>query len=245
MRRTNGLSNMSETVTDGILDYEYAKRRGFKGYMRYRLRRRTREVLAAIEQFAGTPVHDIIDLGTADARMLDVIHQRYKDARCVGVEYNEELAGFAKANFPGLEIIRGDVQSLGFSDESFDVAAAAAVIEHVPNPVKMINEVKRVLRPGGIFILTTPDPFWERLAALVGHLEKGQHQTVMNLKQLSGLVSGCGFTVLKTQKFMLSPVGMPFEFAVEKIIRIFKLDFLMANQLLVARSSPLGGEDAR
>lgn len=226
---------MSGLVNTGVLDYEYAKKRGLKGFLRYRLLRRTREVLLAIEQFAKSPIQDIIDLGTADARMLEMIHQKHEEVHCVGIEYNKDLVNFSKEKFPHLEIIQGDVQSLDFPDDSFDVATAAAIIEHVPNPLKMMSEVKRVLRPGGIFILTSPDPFWERLAVLVGHLKKDQHQTVMNLKQLSDLVLSCGFTVLKTQKFMLSPAGMPFEFILEKAIHNLKLDFLMANQLLVAQ----------
>ncbi len=226
---------MSKSVYPGLLGYEYAKRREIKGSLRYRLRRRTREVLLAIEQFAKTPVQDIIDLGTADGRMLDMIRQKYQEAHCVGIERNKDLVDFAKAKFPYLEIVQCDVQSLTFPDDSFDVAIAAAVIEHVSDPLKMMNGVKRILRPGGILILTSPDPFWERLAVLIGHLKRGQHQMVMNLKQLRGLALECGFTVLKTQKFMLSPIGMPFELILEKGIRNLKLDFLMANQLLVAQ----------
>ena len=219
----------------GILDLDYAKARETKRSLCYRLWRRTREVLLAIEDFAKNPVGDIIDLGTADARMLDAIHQKYLQARCVGVEYNQDLVDFARVKFPHLEIIQADIQSLDFPDNSFDVIVAAAVVEHVSNPVKMMSEVKRILKPGGILVLTSPDPFWEHLATLVGHLNKDQHQTVMSLKQLCDLVCDCGFTILKTQKFMLSPVGMPFEFTLEKIIRSLKLDFLMVNQLLVAR----------
>ncbi len=59
----------------------------------------------------------------------------------------------------------------------------------------------------------------------------------MNLKQLRDLAQMCGFTVVKTQKFMLSPVGMPFEFTLEKKIRSLHMDFLMASQLLVVREN--------
>jgi ubiquinone/menaquinone biosynthesis C-methylase UbiE len=176
----------------------------------------------------------MIDLGAADGRMLDSLQQKYTKARCVGVEYSRDLVDFAKAKYPHLEIVRGDAQSLNFPDTSFDVVIAAALIEHVPDPAKIICEAKRILRPGGILILTSPDPFWGHLAALVGHIKKGQHKTLMNLKQLSDLAMKSGFNILKTQKFMLSPVGVPFEFILEKGIRNLHLDFLMANQLLVA-----------
>lgn len=226
---------MSRFTCAGSLDLEYAEARESTRSRRYRLWRRTREVLSAIEQFVDGPVRNIIDLGTADARMLSSIHQEYPDANCVGVECNQELVDFAKAKFPHLRIVKGDVQRLDFSAGSFDVCIAAAVIEHVPDPLEMVQEVKRILRPRGVFVLTSPDPFWERLAVLVGHIEREQHQIVMNLKGLCDLVEDCGFAVLKAQKFMLSPIGMPFEFIVEKGLRGLHLNFLMANQLLVAR----------
>ncbi len=227
---------MSKFNPVGSLGLEYAEaRKGIKS-RRYRLWRRTCEVLLSVEQFAGNPIRDVIDLGTADARMLDSIHQKYPNANCVGVECNQELVDFARATFPHLKIFKGDVQSLDFQTGSFDVCIAAALIEHVPDPLRMVQEVKRILKPRGIFVLTSPDPFWERLAVLVGHIKREQHQVVMNLKELQDLVEDCGFTVLKAQKFMLSPIGMPFEFIVEKGLRSFRLNSLMANQLLVARS---------
>lgn len=226
---------MNELNHKGSLDMEYARGRAIKKSLRYRLWRRTHEVLVAIDEFCLNPPRDIIDLGTADGRMLDMVHQKYPDAHCAGVEYNQELVDFGKANFPRLDISQGDIQSLDFPDNSFDVAIATAVIEHLPNPGKAMREVKRVLRLGGILVLTAPDPFWEHIATMVGHLKNDQHNEVMNLVQLRDLAKASGFVVLKSQKFMLSPVGMPFEFAFEKIIRSLHLNFLMANQLLIAR----------
>lgn len=223
-------------MSEGSPGLEYAKKRETKKSFRYCLWRRTYEVLKAIEEFAGEPIKDVIDLGTADGRMLDAVYQKYKGVRCVGVEYSQRLIDFAKEKFPHLNIIHGDIQLLDLPRNSFDVAIAAAVMEHVPDPSKVMGEVKRILRQGGIFILTSPAPFWERLATLVGHIKKGEHKTVMNLKQLKDLAAGSGFTILKAQRFMLSPVGMPFGSAIEKIIRSIHLNFLMANQLLVVKS---------
>lgn len=226
---------MHKIAHAGSMDIEYAKKRETKRSLKYRLWRRTYEVLAAIDEFCFNPPRDIIDLGTADGRMLDMVHQKYPDASCAGVEYNQELVDFGKAKFPDLELIQGDIQSLDFPDNSFDVAIATAVIEHVPDPRKAMREAKRILRKGGIFVLTAPDPFWEHIATTVGHLKDDQHNEVMNLAQLSDLARKSGFVVLKSKKFMLSPVGMPFEFFVEKWTRRFQLDFMMANQLLVAK----------
>ncbi|NJC26003.1 class I SAM-dependent methyltransferase [Neolewinella antarctica] len=52
--------------------------------------------------------------------------------------------------------VRGDVLSLPFKDESFDVVISSEVIEHVPYLPGYLDNVLRVLKPGGRAILTTP-----------------------------------------------------------------------------------------
>ncbi len=226
---------MSKLDRKGLMDMEYARGRDTKKSLKYRLWRRTHEVLSAINDFAEKPILNIIDLGAADGRMLDIIHRKYPQAHCLGIEYNQELVNFGKTKFPDLELIQGDIQSLDFPDNFFDVVIATAVIEHVSDPGKAIREAKRVLKRKGILVLTSPDPFWEHIATMVGHLKDDQHNEVMNLDQLRDLALETGYTILVARKFMLSPVGMPFEFSIERLFSDLNLNFMMANQLLVAR----------
>jgi len=109
------------------------------------------------------------------------------------------------------------------------------VIEHVESPERFIEQLVRILKPGGLLVMTAPDPFWEHIATMVGHLADEQHHEVPNLKRLRSLAEGGGMKVVQAQKFMLSPVGMPAEFAIEKVARSLGLSFMMANQLLVAQ----------
>jgi ubiquinone/menaquinone biosynthesis C-methylase UbiE len=227
---------MSRLGRTGDLGIAYAIGRERKVSLRYRYNRRAKETIASIEEFLKYSPHDIIDLGTAEGRLLDRIQARYPQARCVGVEYNEELVQYGKKLFPLLELINGDVQAVNFTENSFDVAIATAVIEHVPEPSRLLAEARRILRKGGLLIISSPAPFWERVATAVGHLDDDQHNHVMGMNELQGLITENGFSILKAEKFMLSPVGMPFESAVESFIRAAQCDFLLANQLVVAGS---------
>ncbi len=222
-----------------LLDIEYARKREWQKSLRYRFLRRTHEVLSAIERFGRKPVEGIVDLGTADSRMLDIIHQKHPHARCVGIEYTQELVDYGKAKFPHLEIVQGNIRSISFPDNSFDVAIATAVIEHVPDPTKVMKEAKRVLKPSGIFVLTSPDPFWEHMATMIGHLDDKTHCEVMSLKKLVKLFRGVGFEICEKKKFMLSPIGMPCEYLVENFIRKIGLNFLFANQLVIGKKNNL------
>ena len=51
----------------------------------------------------------------------------------------------------------GDIQAIAHADASFDTVVSCETIEHVPDPVKAVSELARVLRPGGRLFLTTPN----------------------------------------------------------------------------------------
>ena len=53
-------------------------------------------------------------------------------------------------------LIRADAQSLPFRDNVFDDAVSCHVIEHVPNPTRMLREMLRVVKPGGSIQVVCP-----------------------------------------------------------------------------------------
>lgn len=217
----------------GKLDKSYHLGRKTKKSLIYRFNKRASEVTNSIkEHYSGIP-SDIIDLGTADGLTLSIIKNDFPFAKCIGIEYSQELV---ETNTDSrIAVLQGDVNSLKMPNNSFDIAIATAIIEHLPNPKRMLEEAKRVLRPNGLIVLTSPDPFWERVATLIGHLPEEQHYTVMNLKELVFLFNKVGFEILEEKKFMLSPIGMPLEITIESVIRRIGLNFLFANQIVVGK----------
>lgn len=69
-----------------------------------------------------------------------------------GVDINPESIAKAVAN----NISVMDAENLEFEDGSFDKIYSSHTIEHVPDPVKMLREIERVLRPGGKVLLIYP-----------------------------------------------------------------------------------------
>jgi len=53
----------------------------------------------------------------------------------------------------------GDARSIPLSDASMDVVLATQVLEHIPDPVAVIGEIRRVLKPGGTLLLSVPSIF--------------------------------------------------------------------------------------
>jgi ubiquinone/menaquinone biosynthesis C-methylase UbiE len=220
----------------GVLDKGYARQREKRRAFKYRLRRRADEVVQAIRIFYPDPER-ILDLGTAEGRMLSRIKNSYPSTLCAGLEYSPELLDAGVALFQNISFVRADAQNMSyFKDASFDVIVAAAVIEHLKDPAEMLGESSRVLKPGGILIITTPHPFWEKLAGRLGMIQ-GEHESVMGFPTLRAHCLKAGFNVLKEKGFMISPIGFPGERHIERLLRRLKVDRHLANQLMVLKKA--------
>jgi len=218
----------------GVLDKEYALQREKRRALKYRLRRRADEAIQAIRVFYPDPER-ILDLGTAEGRMLSKIKDKCPSTLCVGLEYSPELLDLGVALFQDISFIRADAQNMSFfKDASFDVIVAAAIIEHLKNPGEMLRESSRILKPGGILIITTPHPFWEKLAGHLGMIQ-GEHESVMGFLTLRAYCLDAGFQVLEEKGFMISPIGLPGERYIEKLLRRLRVDRHLANQLMVLK----------
>jgi SAM-dependent methyltransferase len=221
---------------NGVLDKEYARQRDKRLDLKYRLRRRANEAVQAIRIYYPHPVR-ILDLGTAEGRMLSRIKDKYPSTLCVGLEYSWDLLKVGAALFQDLSFIRADAQNMSFfKDASFDVIVAAAIIEHLKAPVEMLREGFRVLKQGGILIITTPHPLWDRIAGALGMI-RGTHQSPMSVRSLIELCEKENLGALKNKGFMISPIGFPGELLIEKLLSIIKLDRFLPNQLIVVRKS--------
>ncbi|GIW06778.1 MAG: hypothetical protein KatS3mg060_1583 [Dehalococcoidia bacterium] len=77
--------------------------------------------------------------------------------RVVAVDEDREALAFARSRFPSPFFVQLDGEWLAFADASFDGVISVEVIEHVQNPERYLDEARRVLKPGGVFVLTTPN----------------------------------------------------------------------------------------
>jgi 2-polyprenyl-3-methyl-5-hydroxy-6-metoxy-1,4-benzoquinol methylase len=76
-----------------------------------------------------------------------------------GLDYSEEAVAYAQENYPAQNLVYniGDAQKMPFEDDSFDVVISLETIEHLPNPTAFVKEVRRVMRPNGVFLVSTPN----------------------------------------------------------------------------------------
>ncbi|MBN1326263.1 class I SAM-dependent methyltransferase [Candidatus Falkowbacteria bacterium] len=104
----------------------------------------------------------ILDVGCGNGRLYTLLKD--KEVNYVGVDNSEEMINQARTRFEdqatGILFEQGDILQLYHDDNSFDVIFAIAVLHHIPSKKlrkQALGEVKRVLKPGGYFILTVWD----------------------------------------------------------------------------------------
>lgn len=76
----------------------------------------------------------------------------------VGIDVSEEAIDYALARYGGgnVEFVVGDLQQLERGDAEFDAVVAFEVIEHLPHPDRFVAEARRVLKPDGVLVVSTP-----------------------------------------------------------------------------------------
>jgi ubiquinone/menaquinone biosynthesis C-methylase UbiE len=80
----------------------------------------------------------------------------------VGIDISADAVAHARRAFsrPGVHFIQGACESLPFAGESFDLVVAFEVIEHIQGWQRMLAEARRVLRPSGVLLVSTPNKAW-------------------------------------------------------------------------------------
>ncbi|AWK02990.1 class I SAM-dependent methyltransferase [Flavobacterium crocinum] len=110
-----------------------------------------KEILKAVQDAAPQFKGKVLDSGCGSMPYKEIILQNKKVDSYVGLDIDSGLNyDNAKPDF------FWDGVNMPFESESFDVVMSTEVLEHVPDPDAYLLEVKRVLKPGGLFFFTVP-----------------------------------------------------------------------------------------
>ena len=96
----------------------------------------------------------LLDIGCGNGSFLTKMRQLGWSV--VGVEPDEKAVSIAREKL-GLEIFQGSLEEAEFPEGYFDAITMNHVIEHVLDPIGLLKECHRVLRPGGELIVVTPN----------------------------------------------------------------------------------------
>lgn len=94
---------------------------------------------------------------------------------------------------------------LDFDDATFDVVTSNGVLEHVPEPVGSLHEIHRVLRPGGVFVVTSLPNRYSYTEALQRWRGATAHDRLYSLGSTRELLRSSGFEVVAGRRFFMVP----------------------------------------
>lgn len=107
----------------------------------------------------------ILDLGCGQGHITHKIHQAFPEAEVSALDYSISAIEYASDNFPEIDFVVGNAYQCPYAESYFDIVVCNNLWEHVPDPVFLLNRIRRVLKPRGFLIISTPSRY--RLQNLV------------------------------------------------------------------------------
>ncbi len=98
---------------------------------------------------------DVLEAGFGEGYGADLLAGVAR--RVTGVDYDESAVAHVRARYPRVDALQGNLAALPLPDASVDVVVNFQVIEHLWDQSQFIAECRRVLRPGGRLLLSTPN----------------------------------------------------------------------------------------
>lgn len=116
---------------------------------------------------AAQALGEVVDLGCGDGAATRAITRGLPIGRLRGIEGHEPFRAAARAR--GVDAQPGDLEGrLPFGDDSLDAVISNQVIEHLADTDRFVAEIRRVLRPGGLAVVSTENmASWHNVGALV------------------------------------------------------------------------------
>ncbi len=147
-----------------------------------------------------------------------------------GIDFDE--VAVLNAQKQGLNVSASDLASKKYPDNQFDAVVSSHLIEHVPDPIALIKECYRILKPNGLLVAYTPNTDslgYSSYGKNWRGLEPPRHLFIFNISSLSSIVENTGFIKITCQStcagapILLASQELHKEGAVGKTNKVFRI----------------------
>jgi ubiquinone/menaquinone biosynthesis C-methylase UbiE len=107
----------------------------------------------------------IVDIGCGEGITLEKMHRLFPERKVFGIDFLSENIDICRDH--GCKAEQGDVYNLQLSSKSVDFVLFMEVIEHLEDPETAIQEIYRVLAPGGRFVIVFPNDRFFKIARIL------------------------------------------------------------------------------
>lgn len=190
-------------VQEGLIKYGPFQQRRFKFTIDL--------IKKALEKKDSSTIR-ILDLGCGEGHITAEIAKEFPAVNVSGLDYSISAVTDAHESFKNIDFIVADAYAPPYPSEHFDVVVLNNIWEHVPDPLRLLKSIKRILVPGGHVIISTPSRY--RLRNLVRILfgkpvvfMSKHHVTEYSVGQVIEQLSFMGFDTKVYSDRLRGPAG--------------------------------------
>jgi SAM-dependent methyltransferase len=165
-----------------------------------------------VERLPRRPPGRLLDVGCGAGHLLALARAAGWDV--AGVDPSDAACALARREY-GLQVEAAPLETADLPSASFDVVTMVNVLDQAPDPVRLLEATRRVLRPGGLMMARVPNGDFHRVAwAVLRRLPSGGrrrlyplvifHPLSLNTKALRALLGRAGYTRIRITNAPLS-----------------------------------------
>lgn len=149
--------------------------------------------LSEISRYRGSGNGRLLEVGCGDGDFLSMAEA--EGWQVTGVEYSQAACERARGRLKNGEVIRGELSQAALPADQFDLCVISDVLEHVRAPLDFLQEIHRVLKPGGALFVATPSiDSWSARFLRQNWMEfKTEHLTYFDQQTLQTALFRSGF----------------------------------------------------
>ena len=158
------------------------------------------------------PKSKVLDVGCGEGRHIFGSLYEFTDVYCIGLDQDipslekckEGLEFFIELDSVATVFMQGSVDKLPFEDNSFDLVICSEVLEHLLDYHVAIDEIYRVLKPGGKFLPSVPSYWPEKICWTLSRAYQnipGGHVRIFKKRQVINEIINHGFKYDHSERF--------------------------------------------
>jgi len=125
-------------------------------FIQYLIKRLLKKIAGLMNEINSTSLLTL-DIGCGEGYMIEYLYLQQVVGSYIGVDLDLKRIACAATYYPVCKYMAADVIALAFKSNTFDCILSAEMLEHVRNPIKAMEEIKRVAKPSAYLIISVPN----------------------------------------------------------------------------------------